>query len=292
MRNSVCAIIVTYNRKTLLKKCIESLLKNSSDLDGIIIVNNASTDGTEIYLEDLEDYRIEILNLSKNIGGAGGFSRGIEYALNKDYDYFWIMDDDTIVNSRTLENLLKGFEGTNENIGFICSNVLFTDKSQCIMNIPRLSKNWGSSISRSLLKVDSASFVSILIKKEAIVNVGLPISEFFIWGDDLEYTERISKKYSCFMSINSTVVHEMKNNIGVNIVSDDINRIDRYYYEYRNKLYIYKKNKQLIKYFIYVLKSIIKILLKSEKYKMKRLKVIFKGSKDGIVFNPSVKSAG
>ena len=289
MDRDVCLIIVTYNREILLRKCINKVLESVPNIGGIVVVNNASTDGTNEYLNTLNNNKIDVLNLPENIGGAGGFSKGIEHAFKKQYKYFWIMDDDTMINKNTLKYLIDEFEDLNEDVGFICSNVLFTDNNQCIMNIPKLSKNWGVNINRKLLKVDNASFVSILIKNEVVRDVGLPISEFFIWGDDLEYTKRISKKYNCYMSINSTVTHEMKENIGINIVSDSDSRLNRYYYEFRNKNYIYRKNRALMQYYIYVLKSIIKVILKSDKNKIRKLLVIFKGMKDGIMFNPKIR---
>ena len=77
---------------------------------------------------------------------------------------------------------------------------------------------------------------------EVVRKVGLPIKEFFIWGDDSEYTQRISNSQDCWLIYDSQVVHEMKLNQNVlSILDPSLVRIDRYYYQYRNQLYIRKK---------------------------------------------------
>ena len=47
MKNTVCAVVVTYNRKELLIKCLKSLLKQTTPLQAIIIIDNNSTDNTQ-----------------------------------------------------------------------------------------------------------------------------------------------------------------------------------------------------------------------------------------------------
>ena len=102
--SKICAIVVTYNRLELLKMTIERLLNQTRKLDEIIIINNASTDGTKEFLDGMKD-KVTVKTLSKNLGGAGGFSEGIKFAYEKGHDYFWIMDDDTIAESNSLQVL-------------------------------------------------------------------------------------------------------------------------------------------------------------------------------------------
>lgn len=92
--NSTAALIVTYNRKELLKQSIEALLRSETPCD-IIVIDNASTDGTETALEPfIGSGRISYHNTGANLGGAGGFNFAIKTALKQGYEYMWIMDDD------------------------------------------------------------------------------------------------------------------------------------------------------------------------------------------------------
>lgn len=291
----VASIIVTYNRKDLLIKCLEANLRQSHKLEEIVVINNASNDGTHEILEDFKkenrDNNITIINLESNIGGAGGFYEGIKYSITKEYDFYWIMDDDTIPQKDALEKMLEKNNELNEKIGFLCSNVLFKDNTPCLMNIPAPYYIWNEHINNGVVRLESTSFVSALIKKEAIKEVGLPIKEFFIWGDDSEYTRRISKNYNCYMVSDSIVHHLMNNNSYVDIVTEGENRLGRYFYEYRNKFYISRKrgSKYVIEYLIYLVSSIIKVILKSKSKKLNRLKYILKGFIAGLFFNPTIE---
>ena len=81
MNKKIAAIIVTFNRKDLLVECIDNLKKQTIKLSEIIVVNNNSNDGTKEILTTIKG--ITVINLEKNIGGAGGFNIGLRYAYEK-----------------------------------------------------------------------------------------------------------------------------------------------------------------------------------------------------------------
>ena len=112
----VVAVVVTYNRLELLKKCMQALVEQSTLCD-IMIINNASTDATEQYVhqQQMQYENILYYNTKTNIGGAGGFSFGMKKAVEKGYKYVWVMDDDCIVQENTLTELLKAAEYFEKN---------------------------------------------------------------------------------------------------------------------------------------------------------------------------------
>ena len=92
----VIGVIVTYNRKKLLKNTVEALLNQTYKLDSIIIVDNASTDGTEEYLTNLgylNNSMIKYIKLNENTGGAGGLILELKRPLKKCQTGFglWMM---------------------------------------------------------------------------------------------------------------------------------------------------------------------------------------------------------
>ena len=87
----------------------------------------------------------------------------------------------------------------------------------------------------SLVKVDSCSFVSCLIPREVIDEVGLPMHEFFIWFDDMEYTKRISRVRECFFDTKSIVVHAPVENRGVYFALVRKDTLWKYSYGARNE---------------------------------------------------------
>ena len=75
-KNTIAAVVVTYNRKELLCECIEGLLAQTKRVDAIYIIDNASTDGTKEALGAyVEAGSIVYVNTGANLGGAGEIGR-------------------------------------------------------------------------------------------------------------------------------------------------------------------------------------------------------------------------
>lgn len=289
----IVAIVVTYNRLEMLKECIEALLKQSQPCD-ILVVNNASTDDTEKYVLEISNIykNISYHNTGKNLGGAGGFHIGIKLAVESGYDYVWIMDDDCISKVNTLKNFVIADEKLKGKYGFLSSKVLWKDNGICKMNIQRASMYRNNKdFTSEIVPIVMASFVSLFIKAEIIKKVGLPIKEFFIWTDDWEYTRRISLENKCYLVNNSEVIHKSVSNIGADISTDDVSRLGRYLYLYRNDVYLYRR--EGISGFIYEFLRLSfhtwKILLKANGNKKIRLYNILKGTCNGFYFHPDIE---
>ena len=203
-------VVVTYNRLALLKEAIDSLRNQIYTNREIVVVNNGSTDGTQEWLNAQKDI---IVITQQNLGGAGGFFTGMKYVAEHEYDYCWVMDDDVVCHSDALQELVNAYT-KKPNIGFVCSKVVGING--CPMNTPtvddRPSSNgeadYSDLIAESMIKVKTATFVSVLCSVKTIKEVGLPYKEFFIWGDDTEYTNRISLNHECYMACRSVVVHK------------------------------------------------------------------------------------
>lgn len=294
MEKRTAAIVVTYNRKELLKENIEALLAQTykDNLD-IIVINNASTDGTEEYISDYINRRAIIhINTGANLGGAGGFQYGIRYATENGYDFVWVMDDDCMPTPNALEVFYKWDQKLNGKYGFLSSKVLWKNGEICKMNVQRetITKNV-TDFSKRLIQVEMASFVSLFIPIPIVRKVGLPIKEFFIWTDDWEYTRRISREYPCFLTTKSVVIHKSNSNIGASIVSESADRLDRFNYLYRNDVYLYRR--EGLKGFTYeavrLTSHIFKILLKAPDNKMKRIEYVVSGTKKGLHFQPEIE---
>ena len=87
----VCAVVVTYNRRAWLIECLHTLLAQSRPLDGIVVVNNASTDDTQAAVDALAAQHPAmcwyIAHNADNTGGAGGFAQGMQMAHEAGYDW-------------------------------------------------------------------------------------------------------------------------------------------------------------------------------------------------------------
>lgn len=287
------AVVVTYNRKELLRENIESLLAQKPFAPHIIIVDNHSTDHTREFIEDyIHNNDIEYFDTGSNLGGAGGFSFGIKIAAEKKYDYIWVMDDDCIPRGDALYAFFIADQSLQGQYGFLSSRVLWKDGSPCVMNMQRDTLTHTlEEFSPGLNRVVMASFVSLFLPCKTVLELGLPIKEFFIWTDDWEYTRRISRKHACYAVAESVVIHKSQKNIGANIATDAFERLDRYEYLYRNDVYLYRR--EGLRGFIYesirLTAHCLRIFLKAPDHKLQRIRQIFIGTFQGFHFHPEIE---
>src|SRR5260370_23450449 len=103
---SVVVVIVTFNRPEMLCDCLSSLQRQTRPPAHILVVDNASNVEVAEHLRKVglaSDPRIEVLRLSRNTGGAGGFAAGIKHIIDKGYEWCWLMDDDVFAEEQCLE---------------------------------------------------------------------------------------------------------------------------------------------------------------------------------------------
>ena len=255
---SVATVVVTYNRKELLLKCINAIIKQTFPVDKIYIVNNGSTDGTFEYLEAhkiFEHPAVKWHDLGENLGGAGGFHYGIKEAFENRHDWIWVMDDDTIPLPDALENLLRFAEKNSQhNIGALLSYQTNWEPSSLHYRLPdtifealkyytacQINLNGQSD---QLVAIDWFPFVSFLVPRTAVEKVGFPLKDIFIYGDDQEYAFRLGEKgYKMFLVTDSKVDHLT----GRKVEKKKNTKSDwRWYYTYRNQIALIKLHRKHI----------------------------------------------
>ncbi|AEW01584.1 hypothetical protein A4D02_06175 [Niastella koreensis] len=181
MKN-VCAVMVTYNRLDTLKTALSHILAQVVKPAAVIIVDNNSTDGTQEYLASVKDELVKPLFLKENEGPAGGIHAGMKYGLQlQQFDYFWILDDDTFYASNALSELVETIEGSGfDMLGLHGANI-------------RMGKKILVDPAKRLQPADYVMIDGAIIKTEAIQKIG-PVSQlFFMMCEDEEYCMRLKK---------------------------------------------------------------------------------------------------
>ena len=107
--SNIHIVVVTYNRATLLRKVLSRLTELPRVISVIHVCNNASVDNTIEVVEEFmrNDSRIVLHNFETNLGGAGGFSRGMRIAMSMGASWIGLMDDDLLIHENALEKLSK-----------------------------------------------------------------------------------------------------------------------------------------------------------------------------------------
>ncbi|GAB4093628.1 glycosyltransferase family 2 protein [Flaviaesturariibacter terrae] len=288
---NVIAFVVTYNRLPLLKECIAGLLAQTRCPDAILVINNASTDGTA---EWLATQPVDVIT-QPNRGGSWGFYTGIREAYARGADWTWLMDDDTIPTATALEELLRVAEAV-PGAGFCSSKAEWTDGTPHVMNLPDLRVYaLGTPFNRydatGALTVLSSTFVSLLLNRRAVEKEGLPLKEFFIWTDDHEYTDRIARGGMPGLYVaRSVVLHKTPLNHGSNIFEDEPRDLWKYRHGLRNELYFIRTRQGAGKYRKVLLKRLfvfpIRILRKRKAHRWAFIKVVWQTAIASLSFRP------
>lgn len=190
---NIIAVVVTYNRRELLKRNIACLRLNTP-VSSIVVVNNGSTDGTGAWLDEQED--LTVIH-QENVGGSGGFYRGIQYAYQAGADWIWCMDDDVFPRPDCMEHLLPYTHELGVEIlapRRLMEGQIFTNDFQKV----NLSNPFASMYQQKLKKqvvngpvdICGTAFEGLCISRKAVAEIGLPNKELFIFCDDTDYCLR------------------------------------------------------------------------------------------------------
>ncbi|MFY0659595.1 MAG: glycosyltransferase [Shimia sp.] len=207
------AVVVTYNRLEKLQETVARLLDAPVDaLEKVLVVNNASTDGTGDWLAAQGNPRLIVEHMSDNLGGAGGFEHGMRL-VTETYDPDWIvvMDDD----GRPAAGTFERFQAIDvSQWDALAAAVYYPDGAICDMNRPSRNPFWhGKVFLRTLLgrggrdgfhitpedyqgapkQIDVSSFVGLFVSRDAVAKIGFPDGRLFVYGEDGLYTLTLSK---------------------------------------------------------------------------------------------------
>ena len=274
----VAIVIVNWNKKDFILNLLKSLEELNYDNYEIIVVDNASTDGSAEAIREAFPYVTLIIN-KENLGGTGGFNTGMRYAIeNKDCKYIWLLDNDAEIEKDTLVALVNTME-TDEQIGIAGSRLVCKDTKitlECGAYVNRNSigvtpcfRNLKMIPSSKLVEADYVAACSALVRTKALSTVGLMDERFFLHWDDMDWGLTFKNKgYKVVAVPNSVVYHPSFTEI-------DRGLITHLYYDVRNPLLTYAKQfkgislmKPSYNYFRYFFEGTIFLYLSGDKGKV------------------------
>jgi rhamnopyranosyl-N-acetylglucosaminyl-diphospho-decaprenol beta-1,3/1,4-galactofuranosyltransferase len=196
-RLRIAAVVVTYNRLEMLQRLVK-VLDEVPGLDEVLVVDNASTDGTGEWLAAHDGARVLGRRLADNTGGAGGFHEGLRWAVERGADLVWLMDDDGLPEADCLPRLLE-HAGDLDFWGPVVIDEADPERLVFPIRLPG-----GARVVHAMADVRRAAedglirgivipFNGVLVTRGLVEQIGLPRAEFFIWGDDHEYRLRAER---------------------------------------------------------------------------------------------------
>lgn len=287
---TVHLLIVTFNRKELLLQCLQALSLQIQQPSKILIVDNASIDGTIETLQQngwLEQPNIQLIALKENTGGAGGFATGMQYAFEQGADYVWMMDDDAVPHPTALEEIMQ--HATPEHIyGSLAVNGDDTAWATTLL-AENKTVHLKNQVSR-LVEVQSLPFLGFLTSKEIYQKIGLPNASYFIAADDTEYCMRAQHAgHKIFICGQSQIEHPKAQHQKIKILTKTINYVSlpawKRYYDTRNRIFIAKKYFGFKLYYQTLPSLLFRLFisLATEQKKYQQLKAYFWGIYDGLL---------
>ena len=284
---TVCAVVVTYNRPELLAQCLDHLEAQSRRPDHIVVLDNASTDETPRVLAERDG--IEVVTLDSNLGSSGGFERAVAHAYRQGFDWIWMLDDDTFAEKECLERLLAGAERAPRRPSIMASAVRWRDGRLHPMNTPwmraRARADFAEGVAAGLALIRAATFVSTMVHRDAVAEHGGPRPHYFVWLDDIEYTSRILRNSHGYIAPDSVARHWTPQ--PYNTLTD---ARERFYYKARNHLWLLRRGesfggRERVTYGLAYLRSI-RIYLRDNPDRREALRTTFRGVRDGLKREP------
>ena len=248
MSPSVSIVIVTWNKREDILNLLDSLQSIASSEIKIIIVDNASTDGS---VEAIRNHPLSVtlLENSENRGGTGGFNAGIRYAMNNlDQKYIWLLDNDAEVMPNTLQKLIAVMEA-DASIGIAGSCILHPEDRTLIVeaggHVDERTATWKPNLryqpysnykGTPPIDVDYVPVCSALIRKELFYVVGILDERFFLHWDDVDLGSTAREKgFRVVAVIDSIVLHSTEKGYSNAVL----------YYDVRNSLLFISKHLSL-----------------------------------------------
>jgi GT2 family glycosyltransferase len=300
---TVAAVVVTRNRPALLKRCLAAIDAQTYPASHLVVIDNASEEPTRQLLAAevaRRDASFHLIQLNENTGGAGGFHVGMRAALSLPCTHMWLMDDDCEPDPRAIAELVAATAIVGEE-AVLGGNVF--DLNGESINVQPIALRPGANgvpqyplhLAEGLVEMMTLTFVSFLVATSIVRKVGLPLSEFFIWGDDTEYSLRLANLTRLYQVGKSKIIHHRSGYASQSVFKELApDKIWQYRWFYRNRVYILVKydgvfSTQMGKFIFRSLQDVF-LSLRSGENKLLKAKAILYGLYSGVGF--SFKMAG
>jgi GT2 family glycosyltransferase len=213
LQRMVSAIVITYNSEEHIRACLGSLENQNYEPLEILVVDNASRDQTKEIIEK-EFPAIRLIALNKNIYFPGAVNRGINAANGS---YLLILNDDVVLGENCITRLVRRMEEEKWSAA-ACPMMKFYHLRGFINGIGNhiRDRGWGSDNFIGLVdcgqfhdlkEVPSACFGAVMLRKEAIGEIGLLDENYKSYYEDVDWSFRAWLKGWKIIAVPEAVVY-------------------------------------------------------------------------------------
>jgi GT2 family glycosyltransferase len=246
----VTALVVTFNRLALLKQCLSKLTGQTQPPDRILVIDNASTDGTTAWVFEWaakSPVKARAITLAENTGGSGGFSEGLRIAIADGADWVWMMDDDAEPHLDALEKLMRVAQDSGNVYGSLATYGAATSWLMTLLDTHPVITTTAVADIPARAEVQMLPFLGFMIHRELVERIGLPDAGFFIAADDVEYCVCARQAGAkIFVAGESHIEHPKSHPYKVRFLGHELTCLAlppwKRYYDTRNRLLIARKH--------------------------------------------------
>ncbi|MGL4610998.1 MAG: glycosyltransferase family 2 protein [Trueperaceae bacterium] len=224
----VYIIIVNYNGWKDTVECLTSLTRLTYSHFNVVVVDNDSSDNSETIIRQHFPDRT-MLQSGKNLGFAGGNNLGIRYAIQKNTDYVWLLNNDTVVDPESLSYLVKRMQ-EKPSAGMCGSRLLYYDRKEIVQVLGGSTYNKWLGVQKPIGEGESADIIhtpneieaqlsyiigaSLLVSRALIETIGYMNEDYFLYYEEIDWSIRAKDKYTLAYAPQSVVYHKEGSTIG------------------------------------------------------------------------------
>jgi GT2 family glycosyltransferase len=247
----VLAYLHTYNDAEVIDGTIRALCGQTFPIPEILLVDNASTDGT---LDRVYPRKVTIVRHDQNLGTSGAVETGMKYALAHGYDWIYILDADSAPEIDAVENLVQCYQSLSPELqastwwlsslpkeagsGFVHHGCVLTPRGIEMVDPPHQPLYY---------QCHTNMWTGSFYRLDAVKDVGLPDPNYVLdWGDVIYGYEGMIRGYTGFLDQSSVVLHNQHTvdtvhfrSVGVRLVKLFYSPPIRFYYLWRNSTYFW-----------------------------------------------------
>ncbi|MFA6170385.1 MAG: glycosyltransferase family 2 protein [Candidatus Margulisiibacteriota bacterium] len=229
-KETVAIIVLNWNGWQDTIECLASLKSIHYEDCRVIVVDNGSTDGSVGKIKNWLDNnnfakRPVIIETHKNLGYAAGNNAGLRYALNEGFDYYWILNNDTVVDPEALKELVMRMK-EKPGAGICGSMILYYHEPEKIAAIGGgfYDKWLGQAVHpgadrlfdphkidqyiKQERKINYIEGASTLVSRDFLTKIGLMNEEYFLFFEEIDWATRARGKFALAIAPKSLVYHK------------------------------------------------------------------------------------
>lgn len=214
------AVVLTFNRRDRLAGVLEAIGAQTRPVQHVVVVDNASEDGTFEHLEHLlldGGQEMTALRLGRNGGSAEGYHVALDWCIRRGFDWAWLVEDDLVPRPDALEQLLGTPQAGEPGTVALASAIDAPDGGELLVPRgtlkPRIAGTPCHAIARdryheAQIRIEYFGFLGSLLRLSAVQSAGLPRRELLGWIDDVEFSSRLARTGAAWLVPASRVLHD------------------------------------------------------------------------------------